>query len=114
MPVNALPPALSACPPASQSRQPATPEKKPTAYLPLSWNYGDGGTRKPVGGTCGQSPASYFVQAAGAVGTKAHTFSPNRFNEFEWGCKPIFPLLRLFRYTYPDFAKPETFGGCRE
>ncbi len=33
----------------------------------------------------GQFPASYHVQAAGAIGTLVYTFSPTLINEFSWG-----------------------------
>ncbi len=39
----------------------------------------------PPGGNWGQFPASYHVQAAGAVGTLVYTFSPTLINEFSWG-----------------------------
>ena len=37
------------------------------------------------GGAWGQFPASYHVQAAGALGTLIYTFSPTLINEFSWG-----------------------------
>jgi hypothetical protein len=39
----------------------------------------------PPGGAWGQFPASYHVQAAGALGTIIYTFSPTLINEFSWG-----------------------------
>ena len=39
----------------------------------------------PPGGAWGQFPASYHVQAAGALGTLIYTFSPTLINEFSWG-----------------------------
>ncbi len=39
----------------------------------------------PQGGNWGQFPASYHVQAAGAVATAIYTFSPTLINEFTWG-----------------------------
>ena len=39
----------------------------------------------PPGGAWGQFPASYHVQAAGALGTMVYTFSPTLINEFSWG-----------------------------
>jgi hypothetical protein len=63
--------------------------QKTTAYVRLLQDYqaqdGYAGTVNPVGGAWGQFPASYHVQAAGAVGTVVHTFSPNLINEFTWG-----------------------------
>jgi hypothetical protein len=46
---------------------------------------GYGGTVNPVGGAWGQFPASYHVQAAGAVATMVYTLKPNLINEFSWG-----------------------------
>ncbi len=46
---------------------------------------GYGGTVNPPGGSWGQFPASYHVQAAGAIGTFVYTFSPTLINEFSWG-----------------------------
>ncbi|MDR3701849.1 MAG: carboxypeptidase-like regulatory domain-containing protein [Candidatus Sulfopaludibacter sp.] len=46
---------------------------------------GYGGTVNPVGGAWGQFPASYHVQAAGAVATMVYTIQPNLINEFSWG-----------------------------
>ena len=43
------------------------------------------GTVGPPGGAWGQFPASYHVQAAGAIGTLVYTFSPTLINEFSWG-----------------------------
>jgi hypothetical protein len=60
-----------------------------TAYVRLLQDYqatdGYAGTVNPVGGPWGQFPASYHVQAAGAVATVVHTFSPTVINEFTWG-----------------------------
>ncbi len=39
----------------------------------------------PPGGAWGQFPASYHVQAAGAIGTLVYTFSPTLINELSWG-----------------------------
>ena len=39
----------------------------------------------PPGGAWGQYPASYHVQAVGAIGTMIYTFSPNLINEVSWG-----------------------------
>jgi len=39
----------------------------------------------PPGGAWGQFPASYHVQAAGALGTLVYTFSPTLINELSWG-----------------------------
>jgi hypothetical protein len=39
----------------------------------------------PPGGAWGQFPASYHVQAAGALATLIYTFSPTIINEFSWG-----------------------------
>ena len=39
----------------------------------------------PPGGAWGQFPASYHVQAAGALATMIYTFSPNLINEVSWG-----------------------------
>ena len=39
----------------------------------------------PPGGAWGQFPASYHVQAVGAIGTMIYTFSPNLINELSWG-----------------------------
>ncbi len=39
----------------------------------------------PPGGAWGQFPASYHVQAAGALGTLVYTISPTLINEFSWG-----------------------------
>ncbi len=39
----------------------------------------------PPGGAWGQFPASYHVQAAGALGTMVYTFSPTLINELSWG-----------------------------
>ena len=39
----------------------------------------------PPGGAWGQFPASYHVQAVGALGTVIYTFSPTLINEFSWG-----------------------------
>ncbi|MBI3682798.1 MAG: carboxypeptidase regulatory-like domain-containing protein [Acidobacteria bacterium] len=46
---------------------------------------GYAGTVGPSGGTWGQFPHSYHVQAAGAVATAVYTISPNLINEFTWG-----------------------------
>jgi len=46
---------------------------------------GYAGTVGPTGGTWGQFPHSYHVQAAGAVATAVYTISPNLINEFTWG-----------------------------
>ncbi len=46
---------------------------------------GYGGTVNPPGGAWGQFPASYHVQAAGAIATFVYTFSPTLINEFSWG-----------------------------
>ncbi len=48
-------------------------------------NDGYAGTVGPQGGTWGQFPHSYHVQAAGAVATAIYTFSPTLINEFTWG-----------------------------
>lgn len=62
---------------------------KTVMYARLLQDYlaqnGYGGTVNPVGTNWGQFPASYHVQAAGAVATVIHTFSPNLINEFTWG-----------------------------
>ncbi|HYW42011.1 MAG TPA: carboxypeptidase-like regulatory domain-containing protein [Bryobacteraceae bacterium] len=39
----------------------------------------------PPGGAWGQFPASYHVQAAGALGTMVYTFTPTLINELSWG-----------------------------
>ena len=39
----------------------------------------------PPGGAWGQFPASYHVQAAGALGTLIYTISPTLINEVSWG-----------------------------
>jgi len=39
----------------------------------------------PPGGAWGQFPASYHVQAAGAIGTMVYTFTPTLINEVSWG-----------------------------
>ncbi|MBI4876149.1 MAG: carboxypeptidase regulatory-like domain-containing protein [Acidobacteria bacterium] len=46
---------------------------------------GYAGTVGPGGGAWGQFEHSYHVQAAGAVATVIHTFSPTLINEFTWG-----------------------------
>jgi hypothetical protein len=46
---------------------------------------GYNGTVNPPGGAWGQFPASYHVQAAGALGTIVYTFSPTLISEFSWG-----------------------------
>jgi len=60
-----------------------------TAFVRLIQDYlavdGYAGTVGPSGGAWGQFPHSYHVQAAGAVGTVVHTFSPTLVNEFSWG-----------------------------
>ncbi len=62
---------------------------KTTAFVRLLNDYlavdGYAGTVGPAGGAWGQFPHSYHVQAAGAVGTVVHTFSPTLINEFTWG-----------------------------
>ncbi|PYT11088.1 MAG: hypothetical protein DMG59_27340, partial [Acidobacteria bacterium] len=62
---------------------------KTTAYVRLMQDYqavdGYAGTVGPAGGTWGQFPHSYHVQAAGAVGTLVYSFSPTLINEFTWG-----------------------------
>lgn len=62
---------------------------KHMAYVRLLQDYlavdGYGGTVNPVGGVWGQFPASYHVQAAGAVGTVISTFTPTLINEFTYG-----------------------------
>lgn len=62
---------------------------KLTTYVRLLQDYqavdGYAGTVGPAGGSWGQFPHSYHVQAAGAVGTAIYTFSPNLINEFTWG-----------------------------
>lgn len=63
--------------------------RKHVAYVRLLQDYlavdGYGGTVNPVGGAWGQFPASYHVQAAGAVGTVISTFTPTLINEFTYG-----------------------------
>lgn len=63
--------------------------QKTTVYARLLQDYqaqnGYAGTVNPVGGAWGEFPASYHVQAAGAMATVVHTFSPNLINEFTWG-----------------------------
>jgi hypothetical protein len=63
--------------------------QKTITYARLLQDYqaqdGYGGTVNPIGGQWGQFPASYHIQAAGAVGTVIHTFSPTLINEFTWG-----------------------------
>jgi hypothetical protein len=63
--------------------------QKTITYARLLQDYsavnGYGGTVNPVGGVWGEFPASYHVQAAGAVGTMIHTFSPSLLNEVTWG-----------------------------
>jgi hypothetical protein len=65
------------------------PGSKDIMYGRLLQDYqaqdGYGGTVNPIGGLWGQFPASYHIQAAGAVGTWIHTFSPTLINEFTWG-----------------------------
>ena len=65
------------------------PTQKLMTYARLLQDYqavdGYGGTVNPPGGAWGQFPASYHVQAAGAVGTVVYTFSPNLVNEFTYG-----------------------------
>ena len=46
---------------------------------------GYAGTVGPAGGTWGQFPHSYHVQAAGAAATAVYTISPTLINEFTWG-----------------------------
>jgi hypothetical protein len=46
---------------------------------------GYAGTVGPAGGAWGQFPHSYHVQAAGALGTWVHTFSPNLILETSYG-----------------------------
>ncbi|MGH9719952.1 MAG: carboxypeptidase regulatory-like domain-containing protein [Bryobacteraceae bacterium] len=46
---------------------------------------GYAGTVGPPGGSWGQFPHSYHVQAAGAVATAVYTVNPNLINEFTWG-----------------------------
>jgi len=62
---------------------------KAVLYARLLQDYqavnGYNGTVNPPGGAWGQFPASYHVQAAGAVGTFVYTFSPTIINEFSWG-----------------------------
>ena len=58
-------------------------------YVRLLQDYqaqnGYGVTVGPPGGAWGQFPASYHVQAAGALGTLVYTISPTLINEFSWG-----------------------------
>ena len=58
---------------------------KTITYARLLQDYqaqdGYGGTVDPVGSAWGQFPASYHIQAEGAVGTVVHTFSPTLINE---------------------------------
>ena len=60
-----------------------------TTFVRLLQDYqavdGYAGTVGPAGGSWGQFPHSYHVQAAGAVGTAIYTFSPTLINEFSWG-----------------------------
>lgn len=62
---------------------------KTTAFVRLLQDYqavdGYAGTVGPAGGNWGQFEHSYHVQAAGALGTIVHTFSPNLINEFSYG-----------------------------
>lgn len=62
---------------------------KTVAYVRLINDYqavdGYAGTVGPPGGTWGQFEHSYHVQAAGAMATVVHTFSPTLINEFTWG-----------------------------
>ncbi len=62
---------------------------KVQTFVRLLQNYeavnGYAGTVNPPGGGWGQFPASYHVQAAGAVGTLIYTATPNLVNEVSWG-----------------------------
>ncbi len=62
---------------------------KNTAFVRLLNDYqavdGYAGTVGPTGGAWGQFEHSYHVQAAGALGTLVHTFSPNLINEVSYG-----------------------------
>ncbi|MBS1857367.1 MAG: hypothetical protein JST11_18510, partial [Acidobacteria bacterium] len=65
------------------------PSPKWVVYARLLQDYqaqnGYSVTVGPPGGAWGQFPASYHVQAAGAIGTIVYTFSPTLINEFSWG-----------------------------
>jgi len=65
------------------------PMPKLVTFVRLLQDYqavdGYAGTVGPSGGSWGQFPHSYHVQAAGAVGTAVYTFSPTLINEFTWG-----------------------------
>src|SRR5262249_20757247 len=62
---------------------------KTTAFVRLLQDYqavdGYAGTVGPAGGQWGQFEHSYHVQAAGALGTIVHTFSPSLIGEFSYG-----------------------------
>jgi hypothetical protein len=62
---------------------------KITTYGRLLQDYqavdGYAGTTGPAGGTWGQFPHSYHVQAAGALGTIIYTVSPTLISEFTYG-----------------------------
>jgi hypothetical protein len=84
-----------------------------TAFVRLLQDYqavnGYNGTVNPPGGAWGQFPASYHVQAAGALGTLVYTFSPTLINEFSWGInrgkQGVDPLSDTSADTYPGGVK---------
>ena len=65
------------------------PSSKWMTYARLLQDYqaqnGYNVTVGPPGGAWGQFPASYHVQAAGAIATAIYTFNSNLINEFSWG-----------------------------
>jgi hypothetical protein len=63
--------------------------RKTVTFVRLLQDYqavdGYAGTVGPGGGAWGQFEHSYHIQAAGALATVVHTFSPNLINEITWG-----------------------------
>jgi hypothetical protein len=86
---------------------------KMTAFARLLQDYqavnGYAGTVNPPGGAWGQFPASYHVQAAGALGTLVYTFSPTLINELSWG------INRGLQGVNPidDTSANASIGGAR-
>ena len=86
---------------------------KMTAYARLLQDYqavnGYAGTVNPPGGAWGQFPASYHVQAAGALATLVYTFSPTLINEFSWGINRGLQGVNPLSDTSADLAQ----GGVK-
>jgi len=86
---------------------------KLTAYARLLQDYqavnGYAGTVNPPGGAWGQFPASYHVQAAGALGTLVYTISPTLINEFSGGINRGLQGVNPLTDTSADLAQ----GGVK-